>query len=134
MFCRNFLCWLDRYENPHFHESYKDDLLTYCELYGVTKDEVELLLDYGYDRAETEEMSFDEDYLRINFVKIRLYGFIMFALPKPSFEKLLIINVVVRSIFKVSTVFKVDHDDHCRFSTFSIHIEATFYVSCYLKK
>ena len=63
--------WLDWYENPHFHESYKDDLLTYCELYGVTKDEVELLLDYGYDCAEIEEMFFDNDYLKEALAEVK---------------------------------------------------------------
>ena len=64
-------CWLDWYENPQFQESYKDDLLTYCELYGVTKDEVELLLDYGYDFAKIEEMFFDEDYLQEALAEVR---------------------------------------------------------------
>lgn len=63
--------WLDWYESPQFQESYKNDLLTYCELYGVTKDEVELLLDYGYDCEEIEEMFFDDDYLQEALAEVK---------------------------------------------------------------
>ena len=49
-------------------------MLSYCELYGIIKDEVELLLEYGYDCEEIEEMFFDDDYLQEALVEIkRLY-------------------------------------------------------------
>ena len=46
-------------------------MLSYCELYDVTKDEVELLLDYGYDCAEIEEMFFDDDYLKEALAEVK---------------------------------------------------------------
>ena len=54
--------WYD-YDDPSY-SIYEELLLTYCGCYGVDSSDVELLLEYGYDCNEIEEMLSDHTLLR----------------------------------------------------------------------
>lgn len=54
----SFCNWLHWYDST---EEYVNDLLMICGCYGVDREDVELLLEYGYTADEIEEMLMDTD-------------------------------------------------------------------------
>lgn len=57
---RNWYSWYD-YEFDVTEEQYTKDLLLICGCYGVAREDVELLLEFGYSCDEIEEMLFDTE-------------------------------------------------------------------------
>ena len=55
-FCRYY-----DYELDATDEQYTNDLLLICSCYGVAREDVELLLEFGYSCDEIEEMLFDTE-------------------------------------------------------------------------
>lgn len=55
--------WFDWYNYGNkICDDVESDLLYICGFYGVEREDVELLLEYGYSSDDIEEMLFDEDY------------------------------------------------------------------------
>lgn len=59
---RNWYSWYD-YEFDVTEEQYTNDLLLICDCYGVAREDVELLLEFGYSCDEIEEMLFEPELL-----------------------------------------------------------------------
>lgn len=59
---RNWYSWYD-YEFDVTDEQYSNDLLLICGCYGVDRERVELLLEFGYSCDEIEEMLFEPELL-----------------------------------------------------------------------
>ena len=59
---RNWYSWYD-YEFDVTEEQYTNDLLLICGCYGVAREDVELLLEFGYSCDEIEEMLFEPELL-----------------------------------------------------------------------
>lgn len=57
---RHLYSWYD-YEFEKNEEEYTNDLLMICGCYGVDREDVELLLEFGYSSDEIEEMLFDSE-------------------------------------------------------------------------
>lgn len=55
--------WLDWYGSNENTEEYENDLLMICGCYGVDREDVEMLLEFGYTTDEVEEMILDSDLL-----------------------------------------------------------------------
>ena len=53
--------WYDLYGIERTDEEYANDLLLICSCYGVDREDVELLLEFGYSCDEIEEMLFDTE-------------------------------------------------------------------------
>jgi len=53
--------WCDIYGIEKTDEEYENDLLMICGCYGVDKEDVELLFEFGYSSDEVEEMLMDHD-------------------------------------------------------------------------
>lgn len=70
-FDRHYLYHLYDYAYGYKDEDYTNDLLMFCGSYGVDREDVELLLEYGYDCAEIEEMFFDEEYLQEALAEVK---------------------------------------------------------------
>lgn len=58
--CRDWLDWYN-YGNK-ICDDIESDLLYICGFYDIEREDVELLLEYGYSSDDIEEMLFDEDY------------------------------------------------------------------------
>ena len=59
---RNWYSWYD-YKFDVTDEQYTNDLLMICGCYGVAREDVELLLEFGYSCDEIEEMLFEPEML-----------------------------------------------------------------------
>lgn len=57
---RNWYSWYD-YEFEKSEEEYTNDLLMICGCYGVDREDVELLMEFGYSSDEIEEMLLDSE-------------------------------------------------------------------------
>ena len=57
----HFCDWYDLYGIERTDEEYANDLLLICGCYGVDREDVELLLEFGYSCDEIEEMLFDTE-------------------------------------------------------------------------
>ena len=53
--------WYDLYGIEKTDEEYENDLLMICGCYGVDREDVELLFEFGYSSDEVEEMLMDHD-------------------------------------------------------------------------
>ena len=60
--------WYDELEEEYYSQQ-EELLLEMCNCYGVTEDDVLLLLDYGYSADEIEEMLCDSNLLWRRFVR-----------------------------------------------------------------
>lgn len=59
---RNWFNWYG-YDFDDKNEDYTNDLLMICNCYGVDREDVELLLEFGYSSDEIEEMLLDSELL-----------------------------------------------------------------------
>lgn len=59
--------WCDEFENEEM-------LLEYCGMFGVSEEDVELLLEYGYDADTIEEMLMDTTMLEEALAEIKIGG------------------------------------------------------------
>ncbi|MDO4157376.1 MAG: class II glutamine amidotransferase [Oscillospiraceae bacterium] len=65
----------DYFWNPYNFNSYENELLLeYCKMFGVSEEDVELLLDYGYDADTIEEMLMDTAMLEEALAEIKIGG------------------------------------------------------------
>ena len=62
-----------QYEEPE--DEFLDDLLMVCNCFGVTQEDVETLLEYGYTSEEIEEMLLDDDFLHDTLNEIKALNF-----------------------------------------------------------
>ena len=61
------------YEEPE--DEFLDDLLMVCNCFGVTQEDVETLLEYGYTIEEIEEMLLDDDFLHDTLNEIKALNY-----------------------------------------------------------
>lgn len=66
---RDWLSWFD-YGNK-MSDEIESDLLDICGYYGVEREDVEMLLEYGYSSDEIEEMLFDDDYFKETISQVK---------------------------------------------------------------
>lgn len=72
----NYPDWFDSYYSyfgyPLYDDSGTDLLMEYASYFGVDEEDVMLLLEYGYDELEIEEMLYDPVYFEKCMLEIRL--------------------------------------------------------------
>jgi hypothetical protein len=61
------------YEEPE--DEFWDDLFMICNCFGVTQEDVETLLEYGYTSEEIEEMLLDDDFLHDTLNEIKALNY-----------------------------------------------------------
>lgn len=66
---RHWYSWYD-YEFEK-NEEYTNDLLMICGCYGVDKEDVELLMEFGYSSVEIEEMLFDSELFEQTMTEVK---------------------------------------------------------------
>lgn len=67
----NPFTWRTAYADWYGEEESGDLLMEYCKMFGVSEEDVELLLEYGYDADAIEEMLMDTTLLEETLAEIR---------------------------------------------------------------
>jgi len=67
----NPFTWRTAYADWYGEEESDDLLMEYCKMFGVSEEDVELLLEYGYDADAIEEMLMDTTLLEETLAEIR---------------------------------------------------------------
>lgn len=67
----NPFTWRTAYADWYGEEETGDLLMEYCKMFGVSEEDVELLLEYGYDADAIEEMLMDTTLLEETLAEIR---------------------------------------------------------------